>query len=253
MERKLYGLVGERLSHSWSVQIHEMMGNSDYRLIELAHGELEAFFGRGDVLGVNVTIPYKREVLRYCSRLSPEAEEIGAVNTMVRSDRGYIGYNTDLFGFEYMLKRAGIVLSGKKVLVLGSGGASHAVCAQAKRMGAAEIVVISRSGEDNYNNLDRHANAQIIVNATPVGMYPDIEASPVSLELFPKCEGVADLIYNPLNTQFLKDAQERGIPSANGLSMLAAQAKAAEELFFGKELPNALIESVIGQLEATML
>ncbi|NLW66043.1 MAG: shikimate dehydrogenase [Clostridiales bacterium] len=253
MEKRIYGLVGEKLSHSRSVQIHEMLGNPRYCLFELATAELEAFFERSDIAGVNVTIPYKRDVLRFCSGLSPEAEETGAVNTMVKSDGGYIGYNTDLFGFEYMLSRAGIVLSGKKLLVLGSGGASHTVCTVAKRLGAAEIVVISRAGEENYDNLGRHSDAQIIVNATPVGMYPDVDSSPVSLELFPKCEGVADLVYNPARTGLLKDAEARGIPNTNGLSMLVAQAKEAEELFFGRVLPEAVIEHAIRLMEEKML
>ena len=252
MEKKLYGLVGERLSHSWSAQIHGLMGNPNYQLLELTPDELGAFFGRSDIVGVNVTIPYKREVLRFCSELSTDASEIGAVNTMVRKGGGYIGYNTDLFGLEYMLMRVDIKLSRKKVLVLGSGGASLTVCALAKRLDASEIVVISRSGEDNYNNLERHSNAQIIINATPVGMYPDVDSSPVSLEHFPSCEGVIDLIYNPEETCLLKDAKSRGIRNTNGLSMLVAQAKAAEELFFGKALSNVLIESVICQMEAIM-
>lgn len=250
MERKLCGLVGATLKHSYSVPIHEMLGNPEYRLFELSKDELHAFFLRDDILAVNVTIPYKREVLKYCVKLSPEAEAAGAVNTVVRGGGGYYGYNTDLCGFEYMLSRAGIGLSGKKVLVLGSGGASGTVCVSAKRQGAKEVTVISRSGPDNYENLGRHADAEVIINATPVGMYPDVDAAPVSLEGFPRCSAVADLIYNPAETRLMKDAKNRGIRCTGGLPMLVAQAKAAEELFFGKKLPNGLIEEIIVKMEA---
>lgn len=250
MDNKLCGLVGERLSHSYSAVIHEMLGNSEYRLFELAPEELDAFFARDDIYAVNVTIPYKRTVLRYCSKLSDEAEEIGAVNTMLRSEDGsFVGYNTDLYGFEYMLRRADISLEGRKLLILGSGGASRTVQIAAKRGSASEIVVISRTGENNYSNLELHADAEIIINTTPVGMYPDTEGKPISLEKFPDCRAVVDLIYNPTMTPLLKEAKRKGLNYTNGLSMLAAQAKAAEELFFGEILPDALTESVLKRLE----
>lgn len=248
MGRRIYGLVGRHLSHSFSVPIHSALGCRGYGLRELEPEALEGFLSREDLGGVNVTIPYKVRAMELCDRVDPAAKEIGAVNTLVRRGGELWGYNTDKYGFEYAAERAGIAFSGKKVLILGSGGASKAVLAASRSMGARETVVISRSGENNYGNISRHSDADIIVNATPVGMYPDCPASPLSLDGFSRLSGVMDLIYNPLRTALLMDAERRGIPCCGGLSMLVAQAKAAEELFFGKELQDSLIDSITDAL-----
>ncbi|HHW24965.1 MAG TPA: shikimate kinase [Bacillota bacterium] len=245
---KIYGLVGRKLGHSYSAKIHAMLGNSAYRLYELEPEELGGFVRRPDIGALNVTIPYKIEVMRYLDEISPEAESIGSVNTVVRRDNRLYGFNTDFFGFDYMARRAGIIMHGKKVLIFGSGGSSQTVRACAKAAGASEIVVISRSGPDNYENIDRHKDAQILVNTTPVGMYPEPEGMLIDPGFFPLCEGVIDLIYNPLRTNFVLRASQLGIPHTGGLPMLVAQAVRAHELFFGVSVPLGEIERILSEL-----
>ena len=244
-----YGLIGEKLGHSFSPYIHGELGGYDYSLIELERGELGRFLKRGAFRGLNVTVPYKKDVIPYCAWLSPEARRIGSVNTIVNDGGLLRGYNTDYFGFVCMLRKAGIDVKGKKALVLGSGGASLTVQTALHDLGAKSVTVISRGGEDNYGNLERHADARLIVNTTPVGMYPKVEAAPLSLEIFPDCEAVADIIYNPSRTKLLLDAEARGIPCANGLPMLVAQAKAAAELFLGRDIPDARIDEITSVIE----
>ena len=253
MGDRIYGLLGRKLGHSWSVPIHEALGCGGYRLIELEPEALAAFLRRPDIGGLNVTIPYKRDVIPLCDGLDPGAEAIGSVNTIVRGADGTLrGYNTDIDGFCYMARRAGIGLAGKKVVILGTGGASLTAQAAARRQGAREIAVISRSGPDNYGNLGRHADGEILVNATPVGMYPRGGAAPVDLSAFPRCQGVLDVIYNPRRTALLLQAEERGIPCCDGLPMLVAQAKAAEEHFFGRPIPDSENERILSQLRREM-
>ncbi|HBR08518.1 MAG TPA: shikimate kinase [Clostridiales bacterium] len=248
MGKRIYGLLGRRLAHSYSVSIHRMMGNADYRLIPLEPEELPGFMGREDIGGLNVTIPYKLDVMRYCDRISPEAREIGAVNTVICRDGKLRGYNTDKYGFEWMVKRAGIGFSGKKVLILGSGGASRTALAAARSLGAAETVVVSRSGPENYGNIGRHADVEILINTTPAGMYPNNLDAPVSVADFPRCAGVLDVIYNPRRTALLMEAERLKIPCAGGLTMLVAQAKAAAELFFDRKIPDGNIPEITGKL-----
>jgi shikimate dehydrogenase len=246
---KIYGLLGRTLGHSWSVPIHRGLGCEGYRLIELEPGDLEGFLRREDIGGLNVTIPYKRDVMKFCDRIDGVAAEIGSVNTLVRREGKLWGYNTDIDGFRYMLRRAGISLKGKKVLILGSGGASLTAQAAAKQEGAREIVVVSRTGEDNYENLPRrHAGAGVLINTTPVGMWPDLEGAPVDLGLLPELTAVVDVIYNPGRTNLLLQAAERNLPCAGGLSMLAAQAKRAEELFFDKSISDGETEKMVSRL-----
>ena len=207
-----YGLIGEKLGHSFSPAIHQRLGNYRYQLVELAPEELGPFLESGKFRGLNVTIPYKKAVIPYCKELTPQARRIGSVNTILRRpDGSLVGHNTDYDGFAYLLRKAGAQVAGKKALVLGSGGASLTVQTVLDDLGAGEVVVISRSGENNYQNLSRHADAAILVNATPVGMYPKEEACPVELAGFPKLEGVFDLIYNPARTRLLLQAQDRGL------------------------------------------
>ncbi len=253
MGEKVYGLLGRKLGHSWSAPIHAALGCADYRLIELEPEELGAFLAREDIGGLNVTIPYKRDVMAYCDVLDPMAEAIGSVNTLVRRADGKLyGYNTDAAGFCFMAQRAGIGFAGKKTLVLGSGGASRTAAACAKKLGAREVVVISRSGENNYTNLGRHADAERIVNTTPVGMYPNNGAAAVDLTAFPACAGVLDLIYNPRRTALLLQAETLGIPCSDGLPMLVAQAKAAEEHFFDRLIADRENERILAQLRREM-
>ena len=253
MDERVYGLVGRRLGHSWSVPIHAALGCEGYRLIELEPDALASFLARPDIGGLNVTIPYKRDVMPLCDAIDPAAEAIGSVNTIVRGADGKLtGYNTDIDGFLYMARRAGISLAGRKVVILGSGGASLTARAAARREGAREIIVISRAGPDNYENLSRHADAEILVNTTPVGMYPGNGAAPVDLNAFPHLTGVLDVIYTPRRTALLLQGSARGIPCSDGLPMLVAQAKRAEELFTGRPIPDSENERILSQLRREM-
>lgn len=246
------GLLGRKLGHSYSPQIHNKLGNYDYALFEKEPEELGAFLRSGSFTGLNVTIPYKKNVIPYCNELSPCAEKRMAVNTIVRRKDGtLIGHNTDDFGFRYMLKRSGLNVIGKKVLVLGSGGASATAAAVLKEIGA-QVIVISRSGSNNYSNLHFHKDASVIVNATPVGMYPNTEDSPINLDLFPILEGVLDLIYNPAHTKLLQDAERRGLVAQNGLWMLVAQAKESAEWFTGLKIDDDVIPAIHKQLSIQM-
>ncbi|MBQ8910316.1 MAG: shikimate kinase [Oscillospiraceae bacterium] len=246
------GLLGKKLSHSYSPQIHQQLGTYRYDLFERSGEELEDFLLNGTFQGLNVTIPYKKSVIPYCRELSPQAKKMGAVNTIVkRSDGTLIGHNTDYFGFQSMAQRLPVAYRNKKVLVLGSDGASNTVCAVMKELGA-QVVVISRSGENNYENLNKHADCAVIVNATPVGMYPNTGISPVSLNLFPNLEGVLDLIYNPARTKLILDAQQRGIPTENGLWMLVAQAKESAEWFTGENISDNKIAHIYKAIKRNM-
>lgn len=245
------GLLGRKLGHSYSPQIHRNFGDYQYSLFEKEPEEVADFLKNGDFSAINVTYPYKKTVMPYCE-LSPVAQKIGAVNTIVRQpDGSLIGHNTDFFGFRSMVRKSGLNPSGKKCLVLGSGGASATAVAVLEEMGAS-VVIISRSGENNYANLHLHADASILCNCTPVGMYPNNGVSPIYLSKFPKLEGVLDVVYNPAKTKLLLDAEERGIVAMNGLWMLVAQAKEASEWFTGKALPEDCIEAVYQKLRLEM-
>ena len=246
------GLLGRKLGHSYSPQIHNLLGDYSYVLFEKEPEELENFLKNGDFSGLNVTIPYKKEVIPYLSELSPTAKKMGCVNTVLRrSDGTLYGHNTDYFGFTSLVRHAGLSVAGKKVLVLGSGGASNTAVAALKDLGASPVV-ISRSGENNYGNLHLHRDAAAIVNATPVGMYPNTGVSPIDLGLFPHLEGVLDVIYNPARTQLLLDAEKLGIPRENGLWMLVAQAKEAAEVFTGGKISDEVIEKIYRELSHQM-
>ena len=239
MKQKLYGLIGRALGHSWSLPIHHALGCPSYRLIELEPDALPGFLSREDIGGLNVTMPYKKAVLPYCDWVDEYAAEIGSVNTLARGADGKLrAWNTDALGFRCMARLAGISFRGQKVVILGSGGASLSVQAEVRREGPREIVVVSRTGENRYDDLSRHADADILVNATPVGMYPGNGAAPVDLTVFPSLSGVLDLIYNPHRTALILQAEALGIPCSDGLPMLVSQAAAAESLFFGTEIPE---------------
>ena len=246
------GLLGQRLGHSYSPQIHSQLADYSYCLFEKEPEALEAFLKSGDLHGINVTIPYKKAVIPYLDALSPVAARLGAVNTIVRrSDGTLIGHNTDHFGFRSMVEKSGLSVAQKKVLVLGSGGASNTAVAVLEELGA-NVTVISRSGENNYDNLQLHADAAIIVNTTPVGMYPNTGISPVDLELFPDLEGVLDVVYNPARTQLLLDAERRGLVAMNGLWMLVAQAKESAEWFTGSPISDDRIRPIHKRLKTQM-
>ena len=246
------GLLGEKLGHSYSPAIHAMLADYAYKLYEKEPEDLEGFLTTFPFQGLNVTIPYKKEVVKFCDELSPLARELGSVNTLVRLGDGRLfGDNTDAWGFDQMLARVGVDCRGKKALVLGSGGASVTVQA-VRRLAGAKVVVISRSGEDNYHNLEKHADAAILVNTTPVGMYPNVGVSPVDLSRLPRLRAVLDVVYNPARTQLILDAEARGIPCESGLYMLVGQAVRASELWTGTEIPREKLEAVWRAVGASM-
>ena len=249
----MYGLLGEKLGHSFSPEIHSMLGNYEYRLFEVEKNELENFIKHGEWDGINVTIPYKKEVMPFLDEISENAQKIGSVNTVVRrSDGTLFGDNTDYYGFLYTVRRSGINFGGKKVLVLGTGGASLAIKAVISDLNAGEIISISRSGENNYQNIKNHADADIIVNTTPVGMYPKNLVSPVKVSDFTHLSAVFDIIYNPQKTQLVLDAEKLDIPAFSGLSMLVAQAKRASEIFFNKEIDDSVTEKILKKVSTDM-
>ena len=245
------GLLGRKLGHSYSPQIHSHLGQYSYVLFEKELEDLGDFLLHGDFTGLNVTMPYKKDVIPHLDQLSPAAQKLGAVNTIVRRDGVLWGHNTDYFGFSSMVAKSGISVTGKKCLVLGSGGASNTVVHVLRELGA-NVVVISRSGENNYENLHKHSDAAVIVNTTPVGMYPNTGVAPVQIDCFPTLEGVLDVVYNPARTQLLLDAEERGIPAMNGLWMLVAQAKESAEWFTCHPIEDEKIDEIYQILRQQM-
>ena len=246
------GLLGHPLGHSYSPMIHSYLGSYTYDLFDTPPQDLGNFLKTASFSGLNITIPYKKSALPYCKELSDRAQKLGAVNTVVRqSDGSLIGHNTDYYGFQYMMKKSGLQVCDKKILVLGSGGASNTVCCVLKEL-SANVIIISRSGDNNYSNLNLHADASLIINTTPVGMYPNTLVSPVDLGMFPNLEGVLDVVYNPARTKILLDAQQRGIVAMNGLIMLVAQAKESAEWFTGTKIENDIIEEIHNALKRQM-
>ena len=246
------GLLGEHLGHSYSPRIHSLLADYSYELFEIAPEHLDYFLRTAPFDGLNVTIPYKRAVMPYCAELSEAARRIGSVNTIVRRADGTLyGDNTDYDGFLWLLQRNGSVRSGEKALVLGTGGASLTVQTVLRSFGA-EVVVLSRRGEHTYDTLSQHQDAVLVVNATPVGMYPNNGQRLIDLDLLPNCRCVLDLIYNPARTQLLLDAEARGIPCEGGLPMLVSQAKCAAERFLDISIPDSRCEEILCQLNQEM-
>lgn len=247
-----FGLLGEHLKHSQSPWIHQQFNRYAYELWELPPCDLPAFFKAKAFQGLNVTIPYKITVMDYLDDLTPEAQKIGSVNTIVNRAGRLLGANTDYLGFHYLLKQEGLSVTDRHVLVLGSGGASQMVQTYCQEEGAASVTVISRQGPNHYDNLYAHPQTQMLVNATPVGMYPNNTACKVALDYFPQLEAVVDLIYNPLRTRLLERARERDIHAVNGLGMLVAQAFAAMELFMNEKGEPQELDRITQRLERRM-
>ena len=251
-----YGLIGEKLGHSFSKIIHESLADYTYELCPLPPEQLKGFMTDRAFRAINVTIPYKRAVLPFLDEIDEAAKEIGAVNTVVNRDGKLWGYNTDYLGFLYGARSHNVDFAGKEVLLLGNGGAAQAVKAAARTLGAETVYVASRTPDEDdetslaYEDLAEHFDIDIIVNCTPVGMFPDVDKQVISLRHFSACQAVFDLIYNPLKTRLLKEAEEMGITAVNGLPMLVAQAKYASELFTGKEIPDSRIDEIL--LDLTM-
>ena len=246
-----YGLIGEKLGHSFSKIIHEKLADYTYELCPLAKDELDAFMTAKQFKAINVTIPYKQDVIPYCDVLDDSAKRIGVVNTIVNRDGKLFGYNTDFAGFLYNLNAHGITLKDKKVMICGSGGTCKTVTAVAEYMGAKEILVVSRSKKENavtYEECIRHKDVDVVVNASPKGMYPDNGESPLDLSNFPNCKAVVDVIYNPLKTRLLQQAEQLGMKAVNGLEMLVARAKFAVEHFLSTEIENDKIDQITLEL-----
>lgn len=250
-EGKTFGLVGKNLSHSLSPEIHQSFGY-DYKIFDLDDRAFENFMRKKNFDGINVTIPYKIKVMDYLDEIDDLAKEIGSVNTVVNKNGRLIGYNTDYWGLKYTLETNNIPLKEKKVLVLGTGGASKTVQALAKNMGARQIRLISRSGPYTYENLEESRDFQVIINASPIGMYPKNLVTRLDLGIFPNLEAVVDLVYNPLKTKLVLDAEKNSIPATGGLAMLVAQAYQAATLFTQIDLPNYLVNDILFLLNSKM-
>ena len=241
-----YGLIGEKLPHSFSKEIHEKLAGYDYQLKELTPAQLPAFLEKRDFKGINVTIPYKQTVIPYLDELDDKAAAIGAVNTIVNRAGKLYGYNTDYDGMVALIRHAGLSLEGKTVLILGTGGTSKTAMAVAKDLGAASVQRVSRTvkeGAISYEEAQR-LPVQILINTTPSGMYPNLDGQPMDLSRFGWLEGVLDAVYNPLRTRLVLQARDNGARAQSGLYMLVAQAAAACELFVGESLPQGALSRV---------
>ena len=256
-----YGCIGEHLGHSFSKEIHQALSDNPYVIREIPREDLNAFMAEGDFLGINVTIPYKEDVIPHLFWMSEQAQSIGAVNTVVKKEGKLYGYNTDFFGMSDLIRRIGVELRGKKVAVLGTGGTSRTAVAVAEAMGAARILRVSRTARDgaiDYATLARrYSDTQVLINTTPCGMFPNPNATPVAIGDFPYLEGVIDAIYNPLRPQLVLDAKKRGVPAEGGLYMLVAQAVRASEIFlnctYEKEVTERVYQKILRQKENVVL
>jgi shikimate dehydrogenase len=247
-----YGLIGEKLGHSYSKIIHEKFGFYNYELREIPRDGLDAFMRAKIFKGINVTIPYKQDVIKYLDYIDDKARAIGAVNTVVNKDGKLYGYNTDYFGLKTLLDCNGFDLNNKKVLILGTGGTSKTAYAVCEDSGASFLCKVSRSAKDgalSYEDVyEKHSDASYIVNTTPAGMYPNLDGMPIDLKRFTNLEGVADVIYNPLRTRLIEEAEELEIKNCSGLRMLVYQAVAACEFFIGKKPDDSVSENIISEL-----
>ena len=247
-----YACIGEHLPHSFSAEIHRQIGGYGYGLKELAPEELPAFLAARSFRGINVTIPYKQAVIPYLDEIDGTARAIGAVNTVVNRGGKLYGYNTDLYGLVRLIRRAGLDPGGRKVLIPGTGGTSRTASFAAEQLGAREVLRISRTGREGsltYEEaLRNHTDAEIILNTTPCGMFPEPFAQPLPLEPFSRLRGVADVIYNPLRSRLVLEARRLGLPAEGGLYMLVAQAVRASELFLDTSYPESLTEDIYGRI-----
>ncbi len=249
-----YGCIGEHLGHSFSKEIHNRIDTYNYEIKEIPRDELDLFMRAKDFNAINITIPYKQDVIPYLDSIHPTAEEIGAVNTVVNKDGNLTGYNTDFFGMSALADRIGIDFIGKKVLILGTGGTSKTAFAVAKAKGASQVISVSRNekeGSITYTQaLEEHSDAQIIINTTPCGMYPDSDKMPIDIDGFPLLEGLLDAVYNPLRTSLVQKALSRGIRAEGGLYMLVAQAVAAARWFTDKAYPKSTADNIFRYIAA---
>lgn len=249
---KTYGCIGKQLTHSFSKEIHAALADYEYRLMELSEEQIPAFFADRDFAAINVTIPYKETVIPYLDEISPVAQRIGAVNTVVNRGGKLFGYNTDYYGMKALLERVGLELKGKKVLVPGSGGTGKMARVLALDLGASQVLSVSRGGGEGLVTYEEaaafHSDAQILINTTPVGMYPACKGSPVDPEAFPALEGLIDAVYNPLCTDLVLKAKAKGLKAQGGLYMLVMQAVAAVERFLDRPIPPSAADEVYAKV-----
>lgn len=252
-----YGLIGEKLGHSFSKEIHEKLADYQYNITPLTREEFPEFMKARGFKAINVTIPYKCDVIPYLDEMDSNAKSIGAVNTIVNKEGKLIGHNTDFSGFLYMVEHHKVTIEGKKILVIGNGGASKAVIAVLNHLQAKEIIIIDIvSGPDVITKeeaVKNHTDVEVIINTSPVGMYPNVDQSPIDLTLFPHCKAVLDIIYNPLQTKLTKQASELGMQAVNGLEMLVGQAKYAVEFFLDKSIDDDVIDPIYHQIMTDMM
>lgn len=256
MNRKKYGLIGHKLGHSYSKIIHEKIADYTYDLIPLEADEFHRFMEKKDFAAINVTIPYKKAVIPYLAHMNEAAASIGAVNTIVNKNGELYGYNTDYSGFLYTLEKNNIQITGKKILVLGNGGAAQAVIAALKALKPSELYIVKYKVEEGTITYEeaaaKHSDADVIVNTSPVGMYPNVGVSPIDLEPYNNLSAVVDIIYNPEVTKLLADAAAKGAKAVNGLEMLVAQAVYACEYFLDKKLDSNIIDEVYEEISASL-
>lgn len=256
-----YGLIGEKLGHSFSKEVHNKLFDYDYELKEIPQNELDLFLKQRAFKAINVTIPYKEKVIPYLDFISDIAKKIGAVNTVVNKNGKLYGYNTDFWGLKSLIQKSGISLKDKKVLILGSGGTSKTAFAVTNSLGAKEVLQISRNKKDGFITYEdiyiNHTDAQILINTTPCGMYPNIDVSPLDISAFERLEGLVDAIYNPLRSKLVCDAQKRGIKAVGGLYMLISQAVFAAEKFLDTNIEpqktDAVYKSILNQKQNIVL
>ncbi|HAB59804.1 MAG TPA: hypothetical protein DCE48_03690 [Lachnospiraceae bacterium] len=252
-----YGLIGEKLGHSFSKEILEKLADYQYNITPLTREEFPEFMKARDFKAINVTIPYKCDVIPYLDEMDSNAKSIGAVNTIVNKEGKLIGHNTDFSGFLYMVEHHKVTIEGKKILVIGNGGASKAVIAVLNHLQAKEIIIIDIvSGPGVITKeeaVKNHTDVEVIINTSPVGMYPNVDYSPIDLTLFPHCKAVLDIIYNPLQTKLTKQASELGMQAVNGLEMLVGQAKYAVEFFLDKSIDDDVIDPIYHQIMTDMM
>ncbi len=252
---KQYGCIGKKLTHSFSKEIHAKLYEYDYKLIELSEEEIKSFFEKKEFEAINVTIPYKETVIPYLDVISEIAKKIGAVNTIVKKDGKLYGYNTDYYGMKALINKIGISLQNKKVLILGTGGTSKTARVVAKDLGASDSLVVSRRKREGVITYEEakelHSDAEIIINTTPSGMYPDCDSKPIQLSLFSCLEGVVDAVYNPLSTNLVSEAKKKGIKAEGGLYMLVMQAVVAAEKFLDTQIPKEKANAVFAEIFAS--
>lgn len=252
---KRYGCIGKKLTHSFSKEIHAKLADYEYELIELNEDKIESFFREKNFSAINVTIPYKQTVIPYLDSLSDVAKRIGAVNTIVNKNGKLHGYNTDYYGMKALVEKIGIDIKGKKVLILGTGGTSKTVRVLAEDMGASDVITVSRKKSENYvtyeEAVNNHSDADVIINTTPSGMYPDCDSVPIDISAFGKIEGIVDAVYNPLRTNLVLNAEAKGIKAEGGLYMLVMQAVVAVEKFLDTEIPKTVADNVYASVFAS--